>query len=561
MKAKLWLIAALCGLWWFCGAANAVTVENRAAAAPMTFVFVENNNDNNFFVTPAAGLDPRLTGANQWTGLKSGSSGTHYQQSLGYISSGYNDGLLSAVPNYYFDMWLENGPVANPLLGLRCINWYTGCNLDTSLILPALTDSKGFYGVRVPYPNAGMWMQGMMSPSFYSYLQQMAPGASFSMQVNGCQTSIPYDATKGGRCKDQTSGLWNARTVTHKKGAHLRFINTDAVSEVFINSNGIPTLGEGNADCKTQTIGSGLYRRDGVMCKMVTYTLQTDGSVSNTSINVFPSINNVPLGAAMTALPLNGIYDLQYSLDGNTWRLNYNNNLGYVFDQLKNSHAIYVFFSSNFFQQMVKLGMSDSGMQDLINFRFYNSTSPESGWYEFSASTQLIIKPRDFGISIISDDFDYQPQREGYVGPTEPPLEFGYVVTTSGKTAADQVQIMATGPTQTINGHNYCIFSSADGATRVPFPAILSITTSSGAQQAYAAGCDSQWHDMTNALWNSTPWNDISGDVGILNKTKVKFSIPMNDRISLKAVDGSGWYGDVSASGEIHVKATWRNIN
>ena len=88
----------------------------------------------------------------------------------------------------------------------------------------------------------------------------------------------------------------------------------------------------------------------------------------------------------------------------------------------------------------VALGISDSGTRDLINFRFQNTTSPESGWYEFSTSNQLIIKPRDFSISIISDDYDNSPHREGYVGPAEPALEFGYFVTTSGKTAADQVR-------------------------------------------------------------------------------------------------------------------------
>jgi hypothetical protein len=120
---------------------------------------------------------------------------------------------------------------------------------------------------------------------------------------------------------------------------------------------------------------------------------------------------------------------------------------------------------------------------------------------------------------------------------------------------------MATGPTQVINGMSYCVFSSADSQTRVPFPATLSITTSTNSEQRYDAGCDGQWHDMTNALWSSTPWNDISGEVGILNKTRVKFSIPMNNPVSLRTVEGRGWFGDVSAAGEIHVEATWRNIN
>ena len=65
-----------------------------------------------------------------------------------------------------------------------------------------------------------------------------------------------------------------------------------------------------------------------------------------------------------------------------------------------------------------------------------------------TTATAQTIKPRDFSISIISDDYDNSPHREGYVGPAEPALEFGYFVTTSGKTAADQVRVMATGPTQ-----------------------------------------------------------------------------------------------------------------
>ena len=67
--------------------------------------------------------------------------------------------------------------------------------------------------------------------------------------------------------------------------------------------------------------------------------------------------------------------------------------------------------------------------------------------------------------------------------------------------------------------------------------------------------------DMTDALWLTTPWTDISGDVGQMDKTTVKFSIPMDNPISLRTVEENGWFGEVSASGEIHVQATWRNIN
>ncbi len=221
---------------------------------------------------------------------------------------------------------------------------------------------------------------------------------------------------------------------------------------------------------------------------------------------------------------------------------------------MKSSDSIYVFFSSNFFKQMVNLGISDINTKDLFNFRFQNTTSPESGWYEFSTSNTLIIKPRDFSISIISDEYTSAPSREGYVGSGEPALDFGYIVTTSGKTAADEVLIKVTGPAQVIGGRSYCLFSSDDGTAKVPFPATLSFITRSGTTQTYDAGCDDSWRDMTDALWLTTPWTDISGEVGQMDKTTVKFSIPMDNAISLRTVDDNGWFGEVSASGEIHVR-------
>lgn len=66
---------------------------------------------------------------------------------------------------------------------------------------------------------------------------------------------------------------------------------------------------------------------------------------------------------------------------------------------------------------------------------------------------------------------------------------------------------------------------------------------------------------MTDALWLTTPWTDISGEVGQMDKTTVRFSIAMDDPISLRTITDNGWFGEVSASGEIHVRATWRNIN
>lgn len=194
MKVNPLIALAILALLWPAAALRAAVTKTTWSDAPAReFVFVENNSDDNFFVTPGGALDPRMTGANRWTGLKYTGSGTIYQQSLGYIDNGYNTGLNA---NWKFDMWLENSPVSYPLTGLRCINWYAGCDMATSLILPQTTDASGFYGATVTSGGA-KWMHGMMSDAFYQYLQQMPVGGSFTMTINACQTSVNYDASSG----------------------------------------------------------------------------------------------------------------------------------------------------------------------------------------------------------------------------------------------------------------------------------------------------------------------------------------------------------------------------
>ncbi|MGL9693424.1 hypothetical protein Q7I49_21830, partial [Escherichia coli] len=126
---------------------------------------------------------------------------------------------------------------------------------------------------------------------------------------------------------------------------------------------------------------------------------------------------------------------------------------------------------------------------------------------------------------------------------------------------ADDLVILVTVPALVFGGRSICVYSSDDAKAKVPFRGKLSFITRNGATKTYDAGCDDSWRDMTDALWLTTPCTDISGEVGQMDKTTVKYSIPMDNAISLRTVDDNGWFGEVSASGEIHVQATWRNIN
>ncbi|VFT75683.1 CFA/I fimbrial minor adhesin [Klebsiella aerogenes] len=81
MKVNALMALAILALLWPAAALRAAVTKTTWSDAPAReFVFVENNSDDNFFVTPGGALDPRMTGANRWTGLKYTGSGTIYQQ-------------------------------------------------------------------------------------------------------------------------------------------------------------------------------------------------------------------------------------------------------------------------------------------------------------------------------------------------------------------------------------------------------------------------------------------------------------------------------------------------
>ncbi|ANI83581.1 fimbrial adhesin EcpD [Kosakonia oryzae] len=522
----------------------AVSKTTYSDAPTRQYIFIENDTDDNYFVTPVAALDPRMTGSNRWTGLKYNGSGTMYQTSLGYIDNGYNT-LIG--DNYYFDMWLTNAPASNLLVGMRCINWYSGCDMATSMLPPQATDSQGFYGVDVT-PGGAKWAHGMMSDQFYYYLNNSPVGQTFSMTINTCRTRDAYDAKLGQRCQYMPSGNWYERKVSYTKAAHFKFYSTNSMSEIFFNTDGTPTIGEGNADCRMQVIGS----VSGIACKVVTYTLNHNG-ISDTDVRFFPAISHAGLESAVRAA------DMQFSLDGASWQTVTGTTNYYTFNAMKGHDSIYLFFSNNFFKEMINQNANGSNLRDLVTFRLRNLTAPESGWYEFSTSAQLIFKPTNFSISIIPADFTVTPSRSGTVGFANPDLDFDYIVTTNGKTAADMVLVSVSGPTQTINGRPWCIFSSKDGQTRVPFPGIVSFVTQSGTREEIDVGCDGQWRDMTGALWSSTPLALANGETGVTRKSTVRFSIPMNDPQSLKTLNQNDWYGDVSASGDVTVMAMWQN--
>lgn len=99
-------------------------------------MFIDNDVDDEYFITTSS-LSPRFTGANIWTKYKTN------QRSLGYMgNSGWS------YSNRYFDLWIDNSPINQPFLGLRCMS--TGANCPASGYIPLMYSTKTASITRCP---------------------------------------------------------------------------------------------------------------------------------------------------------------------------------------------------------------------------------------------------------------------------------------------------------------------------------------------------------------------------------------------------------------------------
>ncbi|MNI12867.1 hypothetical protein D3C73_660720 [compost metagenome] len=441
-------------------------------------------------------------------------------------------------------MW-DDGPVPSPYLNQRCILGYAGCDSESQAInKPQVVDDKGFYGVMGA---AYGWTNGLLSPSFYNYLRTMDISATLTRTVNACWTDIEYDARSGARCKNQETGNWYKGEQKHTKAAHLTLHPNNIVSEVIIDSNGSPIILPGSQGCNLGTV----YGVEGVICKFIDYELRHNGAPLNTAF-IRPKITNSTLLSKINAT------DFLFSSDQTSW-VYYTLNMS--LEYLKNQNSIYLFLSKTMLKSMTELNMSNVSTQDLIEFTMTNGLAPESGYYEFGASAEVTIKPRQFNVSILASDGG-PPYREGEVGKDI--LSFPYNISDSGPTGADALSISV----KQDNGSPYqgnCTFYPADQITvekAVPVPTRLVFDSAQqGKDYQHPIRCDSTPVDIRSlGIQDSQAplmWTDPNGDSGIARFYTLALEFDLTDPMTQRTTTGDMWEGDAQQSGTITINGNW----
>lgn len=510
------------------------------------YVFIDNQLDHEYFLSSTR-LDPRFTGANVWAKI-----GKTNQTSLGYMG---NNEYMPA--NSYVDYWLENSPIKNPFQGSRCWAISAACP-SVGYMIPEFTDENGSYKSKVTLgEDGGEYIRGSFAPGAYEYFEKQSVGATDTVDMNVCYTKQEYDPKKGERCKDlpkDAGSVWRIMRLNTKKIGHLIFEDTKAYSEIWVGTDGTPSLAEDAEFCRYSIISAAGTpdQNEGIVCKMAKYNLKGDLSKFSPALMFYMVLDTDTLGFT----PIGR--DLQIQAGKNVWMPHdYQGNvLKDMFVQ--GSGYVEVMFSKAFFKKLLTKGGSTIGAENIFTFMLYNIVAPQSGFYQFRTSMKVDILPREYSISIKPKDLN-KTSLEGVIGSSEA-IDFTYKVTQSAPRKADVVTAQVLGESTVKNGQKYCLFKSDDQQTQVAIPASLSFTQEQGNSRQEYSGCDeSKKIDMTKAAWNAVPWDQAQS--GFFYSTDLKLSFPMNDPVSNFMLQGADWMGTVHAEGDVKVEAKWIGVD
>lgn len=508
-----------------------------AASGTESYVMVNNEIDGEFFIAGEfRSGERRFNGTNVFSKFASRHS------SLGYVGAGST--TMTAAYKYY-DIVLNSPAIPSPFQGNRCMTSASGCP-STGLIHPKVVGSDGAYGmVREGTPGQSNYVRPILSDSVYLYFNQLPVGEVTNIVFTSCASRQQYDPSRGQKCADFNDVRTNTDTMTVTKLAQLNLKSTNALQELFVDSNGNTTVGLGSEFCA----GAFIQGKNGVMCQLVTYDVQ---GRPHDRFGVGLRLNPALLGGISVSAS-----DLYFSANTTNWYPY--SATGYrtgMFTQ--GTTGLYVFLTQDFLRKLVRSGIDLQQSQRFFTFQIRNERYVQSGYYDFTPSNTLLIRPREYGISIIDKDFVLNPSRTGKVGYVEPPIEFEYIVSTSGPRQANEITAQVTGPAHRSNGGvNYCLFSSVDNKIKVPFSAFLSYVDQAGNTVRTRNSCGDEPIDILFARWAETPWVNAPQE-GSFFRTNLKLSFPMNENTSLFSLSGEDWIGVVRAQGEVRVRAVWR---
>ncbi len=510
-----------------------------------SYMYIENSkNDHVYILSFTSNPENQLGGANAWTEQKGITQFT--------LAKTSPDMRIQNPTGSNLDMW-ETGPISHPYITQACSIKTPNCTNDgKSPEHPQVVDEQGFYGLM----NLSVQeTAARISPSFLNYLKTVPIGAALIREMNLCVTSEPYDARRGQRCKDMSTGTWIIRRASNIKYAHLKMIPVTGSDIIMVDSAGNPTVMPGSTNCKPYSHVTPGRDSNGVLCHMFDYRLEhfaDGGQLQNKgAIGVRSKYPNPELKSYDSALYINS-----------SKFVGTNNPVGLNLVYLRGNSSVSVFFTKKYFSEYIKTNLGRP-VTETMEFFIKNLIQPDLGDYIIDSSLQIDIKPRRYSVSILSSDGVATPYRKGLIGKDI--LSFPYKIVESGPESADRLDVtLAQDRGTPFQGS--CTFYPTDivsNGVAVPIEAYLNFNRVSPAKGSkIPIGCDQTPVNLRElSIRDSEPkihWTDPDGSSGITRSYLLNLEFDLTGQRAQKTVSGESWEGEVHQSGTLTIKGSWR---
>lgn len=516
---------------------------SAAAQADQLPYFAINNPDSN-----GTGNSAALFSLNA-----SSASFLHGSREWPSLSNKVNNGIATYIPDNGF-----SGPPGSALTinfsvtGSSASPFFKGTSCSSSCGTVGYTPTTSYTDTSMvvkppiiePPTTYGRWVLG---DPFFDYLLNAAPGNEVTI------TSKPQNST-------------SSKTNTLHKVGTLTMTNSRALDLGIDPITGEVTIVDGSTgDTCTK------YTRNtvsGVLCNLLEYTF------------IGEDVTGYSPGLALTASRINSVLQshmnggtglaAEITFDEKTW---YSISGGILSDTRvlantfisapqKNGGKAYlkIFIPKGLILSVAQAG-DGSNIGNIVSMCLSPANSTLAADFCFQPGSGLVINPIQPGLAIVPDNPDYTVDSNGLGGSGkgvigEAPIEIPYTITYSGaqKDAAVAVTVKVTGPTQSLNGTDYCAFSG-NGFT-VPIPGNVLLGKS---QTLKAHNCKGEVLSIPAPATHAEEWEKISSGVTDmwLWKTPLVLQFVMNNPVSKTTYDGNSWFGEVTAQGRIDVSASW----
>ncbi|WP_421324638.1 hypothetical protein [Aeromonas sp. 604176] len=524
------------------------SISVAAEITNSSYLSIKNHIDSNIYIGPLAYNDD--------IGTIAGTSHiTHpNQELLAYARIACKRNYSSPSPcmssSYpFWTLWEPNPFVPAPYLGISCHILTTasyGCDKTGKFplyyIQGALYPQTAHWGVRSfpGFRNYGFMSQpygfiaGAVSTAYLEKLHNVPTGNQVSITQQFCAHKSANVVLPTLPCDYQETN-----TLNYKKAGTLTLMPIKQKNNIFVDSNGTPTLLPGSTGCEQATVAG----VNGLVCEISSYNFETQGWPSKSPFNYAIRINNAALNAKVA------VEDIKISADKVTWT---GKEVTQPLDTLQGRKSIYIFLSKKYFKALNDTGLLGSDQQ-VLRFSIFHSEMTASGYYEFSPSVQFDVKSRYYSVFITPESGSYAEGKVGYDR-----LVFPYKLAESGPVSASRLEMRVTQDTGTVF-KGFCTLYQGNSAIPVPTRLVFN-SESLGDNYLQPIRCDATPIDLRSfQIKDSRPpeyWQGQEGD-GVTRYYDVALDFDLRHPMVFETTAGEPWEGIAAQTGKIELRAIW----